>query len=137
MLETRGPHETEAAGGRVAAALAPGDVVLVLGELGAGKSTFVRGACRALGVRAPVTSPTFAIAHRYPADGGAASPMSTSTGSRALPPRTRSCSRTTLASDTITFVEWPAAGAAELPAARMIVSLTHLGGDRRRIEVSG
>ena len=43
----------------------PGDVVLVSGELGAGKTTFVRGACRALGVTSRVTSPTFTIGHRY------------------------------------------------------------------------
>ena len=38
-------------------------MVLVSGELGAGKTTFVRGACRALGVTGPVTSPTFTIGH--------------------------------------------------------------------------
>ena len=47
------------------ATLRPGDVVLVSGELGAGKTTFVRGALRALGVTEPVTSPTFTIGHRY------------------------------------------------------------------------
>ena len=45
--------------------LEPGDVVLVAGELGAGKTTFVRGACRALGVTEPVLSPTFTIGRRY------------------------------------------------------------------------
>ena len=59
------PGETEAIAGRLAAGLVPGDVVTVSGELGAGKTTFVRGACRALGVTAPVTSPTFTIGHRY------------------------------------------------------------------------
>jgi tRNA threonylcarbamoyladenosine biosynthesis protein TsaE len=64
-LETAGAEETEALGAELAATLAPGDVVLVEGELGAGKTTFVRGACRALGVTAPVTSPTFTIGQRY------------------------------------------------------------------------
>ena len=51
--------------------LAPGDVVLVSGELGAGKTTFVRGALRALGVTEPVTSPTFVVGHLYEGAAGA------------------------------------------------------------------
>jgi tRNA threonylcarbamoyladenosine biosynthesis protein TsaE len=65
-LETTKPAETEAAGAELAAGLAPGDVVLVTGELGSGKTTFVRGAVRALGVDGPVTSPTFTIGHVLP-----------------------------------------------------------------------
>jgi tRNA threonylcarbamoyladenosine biosynthesis protein TsaE len=65
--ETAAPEETEALAAQLARRLRPGDVVLVSGELGAGKTTFVRGACRALGVQAPVTSPTFTIARRYDA----------------------------------------------------------------------
>ena len=53
-------------GAAVAAELRPGDVVTVSGELGTGKTTFVRGACRALGIESAVTSPTFTIGHRYP-----------------------------------------------------------------------
>ena len=65
ILETADPRETEALGAELAAGLSAGDVVLVHGDLGAGKTTFVRGAARALGVRDPVTSPTFSIGHRY------------------------------------------------------------------------
>ena len=65
--ETSSPAETEALAAELAAGLAAGDVVLVEGELGAGKTTFVRGACRALGVDGVVTSPTFTIGQRYPA----------------------------------------------------------------------
>ena len=65
--ETSDPSQTEALGAELAAGLAAGDVVLVEGELGAGKTTFVRGACRALGVGGVVTSPTFTIGQRYPA----------------------------------------------------------------------
>ena len=61
VKHTHRPEETEAAGAELAARLSPGDVVLVSGELGSGKTTFVRGACRALGVEGPVTSPTFTI----------------------------------------------------------------------------
>ena len=60
-LETGSPEETERVAAGIARDLRPGDVVLVTGELGTGKTTFVRGACRALGVVGPVTSPTFTI----------------------------------------------------------------------------
>ncbi|HWI71970.1 MAG TPA: tRNA (adenosine(37)-N6)-threonylcarbamoyltransferase complex ATPase subunit type 1 TsaE, partial [Baekduia sp.] len=56
---------TEAAGAALAATLKPGDVVLLEGEMGAGKTTFVRGAARALGFEGPVTSPTFTIGRCY------------------------------------------------------------------------
>jgi len=64
-LETGSPEETERVGAAVAGELRPGDVVTVSGELGTGKTTFVRGACRGLGVDGPVTSPTYTIGHRY------------------------------------------------------------------------
>ncbi len=57
--------QTEALGGELARRLAGGDVVHLRGEIGAGKTTFVRGMARALGVRATVSSPTFVIAQRY------------------------------------------------------------------------
>ena len=60
-----GPDATEALGAGLAALLEPGDVVVLRGDLGAGKTTLVRAAARALGVEGPVTSPTFAIANTY------------------------------------------------------------------------
>jgi tRNA threonylcarbamoyladenosine biosynthesis protein TsaE len=63
-LESGSPAETEEIAARLARELVLGDVVTISGELGAGKTTFVRGACRALGVTAPVTSPTYTIGHR-------------------------------------------------------------------------
>ena len=63
--ESASAAETEALAAELAAAPAPGDIVLVSGELGAGKTTFVRGAARALGVTGPVTSPTFTIGSRH------------------------------------------------------------------------
>ena len=65
VVETSNPEQTESLGAELAAELRPGDLVLVRGELGAGKTTLVRGAARALGVNDPVTSPTFSIGHRY------------------------------------------------------------------------
>src|SRR4051812_50117545 len=63
--EPTGPAETEAIAAELARRLAPGDVVLIRGELGSGKTTFVRGAARALGVEGAVTSPTFTIGQVY------------------------------------------------------------------------
>jgi tRNA threonylcarbamoyladenosine biosynthesis protein TsaE len=108
-------------------------VVAVSGELGSGKTTYVRGACRALGVTAPVTSPTFTIGHRYraapdvshldlfrfsgvsPAEWGDLEPYF---------------------EDAIVFVEWPEAGVGVLPPHRLAVTLEHAGGDERRITLA-
>jgi len=129
---TASARETEAVAARLAGRLRVGDVVTVSGELGTGKTTFVRGACRALGVRAPVTSPTFTIGHRYgggvdvchldlyrfsglsPAEWGDLEPYF---------------------DDAIVFVEWPEAGAGALPAPRVAVRLEHAGGDDRRVQL--
>jgi tRNA threonylcarbamoyladenosine biosynthesis protein TsaE len=64
-LESSGPDRTRAIGAAIAPLLAAGDVVLLVGSLGAGKTTFVQGLVAALGGHEPVTSPTFTLAHRY------------------------------------------------------------------------
>jgi tRNA threonylcarbamoyladenosine biosynthesis protein TsaE len=132
QIETASPEETEAVGARVAGALSPGDVVTVSGELGSGKTTFVRGACRALGVTENVTSPTFTIGHRYhgrvpvahldlyrftsvsPAEWGDLEPYF---------------------EDTIAFVEWPEAAGEELPEPRVRVRLRHRDPAHRLVEL--
>jgi tRNA threonylcarbamoyladenosine biosynthesis protein TsaE len=136
VLETDGSDGTEAAGASLAGELRPGDVVHVVGELGTGKTTLVRGACRALGVAVPVTSPTFAIAHRYAAAAGrrvAHLDLYRLERPGAEDPELLA---DYVDGDTIVFVEWPREGLAELPAPRLTVTLRHLGGDRRRIEIA-
>jgi tRNA threonylcarbamoyladenosine biosynthesis protein TsaE len=59
------PQATAAAGERLAARLGPGDVVGITGELGAGKTCFVQGLARGLGVTTPATSPTFVLVNEY------------------------------------------------------------------------
>ena len=132
--ETGSAAETEAVAAELAGALAPGDVVLVSGELGAGKTTFVRGAARALGVRVPVTSPTFTIARRYE-DGRV--PLSHLDLYRldGLAAEEPELLDEELGPDRVAFVEWPEQGGPELQAGRVAarVRLEHLGGDRRRV----
>jgi tRNA threonylcarbamoyladenosine biosynthesis protein TsaE len=132
--ETASPAETEALAARVAARLRPGDVVLVSGELGAGKTTFVRGAARALGVEVPVTSPTFTLARRYE-DGRL--PISHLDLFRlaGLDAEEPDLLADELASDRVAFVEWPEQAGVDLADANVVarVWLEHLGGDRRRV----
>jgi tRNA threonylcarbamoyladenosine biosynthesis protein TsaE len=114
--------------------LREGDVVTVSGELGSGKTTFVRGACRALGVVDAVTSPTFTIGHRYhgrvdvshldlyrfhglsAAEWGDLEPYF---------------------EDAIVFVEWPEAGAGVLPSPRVQVLLEHGDEGVRLVTIRG
>ena len=137
VFETDGPAATEAVGGEIAAALAPGDVVHVVGELGAGKTTLVRGACRALGVREVVTSPTFAIGHRYGAAGGLVVAHLDLYRVASLAAEDPDLVADYVGEDRITFVEWPPDGAADLGVPRITVTLAHLEADRRRVEVRG
>jgi len=133
-VETTGPAETESLGAELAAGLGDGDVVLVRGELGSGKTTLVRGAARALGVSDPVTSPTFSIGHRY---AGASVTVSHLDLYRltGLEHEDPALLADYLGPGRIAFVEWPEDARAELAHARMRVTLSHGGGDRRRIEV--
>lgn len=146
--------ETEALGAELAASLEAGDIVLVSGELGAGKTTLVRGAARALGVRGQLRSPTFTIGQRYPISTARAPHAAGTAGSHGLLAFVAHLDLYRLASladedpdliadyvgpDTITFVEWPAVGERELGALGHLaqrVQLTHQGGDRRMIEIS-
>ncbi|HUZ29678.1 MAG TPA: tRNA (adenosine(37)-N6)-threonylcarbamoyltransferase complex ATPase subunit type 1 TsaE [Solirubrobacteraceae bacterium] len=132
--QTTGPAETEAVGAELARQLAPGDVVLVAGELGAGKTTFVRGASGALGATGPVTSPTFTIGQRYPAP----VPVAHLDLFRIadLEQEEHDLLEDYVRPDTITFVEWPAVAEGELAGLGKIaarVRIQHAGEDRRII----
>ena len=132
---SRSPQETETLGATFAASLEPGQVVLVEGELGAGKTTFVRGACRALGVTTAVRSPTFSIGHRYPGAVPVAHVDLYRIGD--LDQEDPDLLADYLRPDTIAFVEWPR----QLPelaalgevAAR--VRIDHAGHDERTVEI--
>ena len=132
---THSAAETEALGGELAARLEPGDVVVVSGEVGAGKTTLIRGACRALGVEGPVTSPTFTIGQRYE---GKRAPVSHLDLYRleGLAGEEPALLDDYLALDSISFVEWPDLVEPELAGRRVVaVRLAHSGDDRREVEM--
>jgi tRNA threonylcarbamoyladenosine biosynthesis protein TsaE len=133
-VQTNGPAETEALGAQLADALREGDVVLIRGELGAGKTTLVRGAARALGVSDPVTSPTFSIGHRYGGRGVTVSHLDLYRLA-GLQEEDPALLADYLGRGRIAFVEWPPDAEGELAGARLRVTLSHEGGDRRRVEV--
>lgn len=132
--ETESAADTERVGAELAASLRPGDVVVVSGDLGAGKTTLVRGACRALGVEEPVVSPTFTIGRRY----RGRVPVSHLDLYRLsdLADEDPSLLEDYIDPETVAFVEWPEVAAGEL-AARVAyrVRIAHAGGDRREVEV--
>jgi tRNA threonylcarbamoyladenosine biosynthesis protein TsaE len=134
IVETSQPLETESLGAELASELSDGDLVLVRGELGAGKTTLVRGAARALGVTDPVTSPSFSIGHRYRARELTVSHLDLYRLS-GLAHEDPALLEDYLGAGRIAFVEWPLEEARELEGSRMTISLTHCGQDRRRIEV--
>ena len=133
--ETSAPAETEAVGAELAGHLQPGDVVLVRGDLGAGKTTLVRGAARALGVADPVTSPTFGIGHRYRGSHVTVAHLDLYRLA-GLEHEAPGLLEDYLTADSIAFVEWPQEGSPELGGSRAQVTIAHAGGDRRRIEMA-
>ncbi|HEY0417830.1 MAG TPA: tRNA (adenosine(37)-N6)-threonylcarbamoyltransferase complex ATPase subunit type 1 TsaE [Gaiellaceae bacterium] len=127
---TASPAETEAVAAVLAARLRVGDVVSVSGDLGAGKTTFVKGAARALGVQGPVASPTFTIGHRYDAP----TPVAHLDLYRiaGLDPEEWGDLEPYF-DGTIAFVEWPEHGGDWLPAARAVVRLGHVDESHRTL----
>jgi tRNA threonylcarbamoyladenosine biosynthesis protein TsaE len=153
VTETDGPDATERVAAALATALSPGDVVLVEGDLGAGKTTFVRGAARALGITGPVASPTFTIGRRHRTAGGGWLAHLDLFRLADLAGEDPGLLDDYLTPDAVAFVEWPAAefdalgvGGDPMSAAPGLlpdgvhvaarVRLEHRGGDRRRVTVT-
>jgi tRNA threonylcarbamoyladenosine biosynthesis protein TsaE len=134
-FKTGSATETEEIGARIAASLEPGAIVVVRGDLGAGKTTLVRGACRALGVEEPVTSPTFTIGQRYRGDGVLVSHLDLYRLFGGLEDEDPGLLDDYLSPDTIAFVEWPAAAAGKLRRPALEVRIRHRGGDSREIDL--
>ena len=132
---SEGPDATEELGAGIAGLLAPGDVVVLRGDLGAGKTTLVRAAARALGVEGPVTSPTFAIANSY-AD---RVPVAHLDAWRLGDPDDEELGLAleSVGPEAVAFVEWPDSVLHGLPDPRVRVDIAHGGGDRRVLRLDG
>jgi tRNA threonylcarbamoyladenosine biosynthesis protein TsaE len=131
------PAATEAIAADLVGALSAGSIVLLSGEVGAGKTTFVRGALRALGHPGRVTSPTFTLVNRY--DDGRV-PVSHldlyRLGPSGLADEDPALLGDELAGDRIVFIEWPeAAGIESLGDVALRVTLRHEGADQRSLEI--
>ena len=134
-IESASPADTEAAGARLAERLRPGDVVLVAGELGSGKTTFVRGAARALGVTGPVTSPTFTIGQVYAGEGVEVAHLDLYR-LRSLADEDPALLEDYVTPERISFLEWPEIAEPQLEGRVAVrVRIAHAGGDRRVLEV--
>jgi tRNA threonylcarbamoyladenosine biosynthesis protein TsaE len=129
---TASDEETASLGARLADRLVAGDVVSVAGELGSGKTTLIRGACRALGVEGPVSSPTYTIGHLYDAP----IPVAHLDLYRLGAARLEEWGDLEPYFDgTIAFVEWPEHAAGLLRQARAAVQMEHVDPTHRRITI--
>jgi tRNA threonylcarbamoyladenosine biosynthesis protein TsaE len=132
-VQTGSPEETEAVAAELAARLRVGDVVSVSGELGTGKTTFVRGACTALGVVENVTSPTYTIGHRYHAADTEVSHLDLYRFQGVSPAEWGDLEP--YFEGAIAFVEGPEAGTGVLPPPRFAVRLRHATGASRMVSI--
>ncbi len=132
-VESEGPDETEDFAATFARSLRAGDVVALYGEMGAGKTCFVRGLARGLGLEAQVASPTFALLHAYegPLPLHHLDAWMSARGEAFL----RDGGAAWLRSDGVCAVEWAERVVDWLPPERFEVRLEHAGEERRRIEV--
>ncbi|MGB0120916.1 MAG: tRNA (adenosine(37)-N6)-threonylcarbamoyltransferase complex ATPase subunit type 1 TsaE [Solirubrobacterales bacterium] len=136
MVITTSAEETEQLGMRIAAELEPGDLILLNGEVGAGKSTLIRSAMRSLGVRGAIPSPTFTIGRTYTGD----LPVSHMDFHRigSIEAEDPGLLSEYFGPDRIVFIEWPGDDETVLAlyANRVrTISITHAGGDSRRVEI--
>ena len=133
MIETAAEPETEQAGEAFARTLKPGDVVLLYGELGAGKTAFVRGMARGLGANTDdVSSPTFTIIQEY---AGTTATLHHVDLYRLAPAEIDDLGlEDLLESGAIVAIEWAERWPGR-PRGATTVTIEHLGGDARRVRI--
>lgn len=131
-LRSASPEATRAMAAALADVLEPGDVVALSGELGAGKTCFVQGVARGLGIEARVTSPTFVLVKHY---AGRMPLVHCDVYRLETIQDVHDLGEDVLAPDAVTIVEWGDTVRAALPADRLEIDLAHTEGDGRALHL--
>jgi len=133
VRDSRGPAETRRLGERLARLLRPGDVVLLQGELGAGKTCFAQGIGRGLRVREPVKSSSFVLVNEYH---GRLHVYHADLFRLEDPAEVADLALEETARDGLLLVEWPDRAPGELPPEHLLVLFEMTGGRTRRISLT-
>ena len=130
---SRSPEETRQAGEKLGNTLAPGSVVLLKGDLGAGKTVFAGGIAKALGIEGPVKSPTFTILREYEGK----YPLRHFDLYRITDPgELAEIGFESLLDGCVSVIEWPDVAEEYLPEDAVTVEITRTGDEEREITVS-
>ena len=129
-LESRSPEQTRRLGEALGRAAEAGDVILLSGELGAGKTVFVQGVARGLGFEGPVSSKSFVLLGEY---AGRLTLYHADLYRLESPDEVEDLALEEISSDGVLVVEWPERGDVVLPAERLMLRLEVTGPETRRI----
>ena len=132
-VETKTPSETRRLGERIGRRLRAGDVVLLSGELGAGKTVLAQGIGKGLGVTDPIKSSSFVIMNEY--DGASLRLFHADLYRLEDPQQVAELALDELAGRSVLVIEWPERALSELPEERLRVHLAYASAKRRLIEV--
>lgn len=132
-LRTRTAGETRRLGERIGRMLRAGDVILLSGDLGAGKTVFAQGIGRGMGVRDPIKSSSFVIMNEY--EGAALRLFHADLYRLDEPEQVAELALDELACNGVMVVEWPERAERELPAEHLRVSLNYNGAKERTISI--
>jgi len=136
QFDTGGPEETQALGARLGRSLKGGEIVALFGELGSGKTTFIRGLARGLGVRdlSQVKSPSYTLVLSYP---GPLPLLHLDAYFMHSPDDVDLCGMEEfLLERGVVAVEWAERVSSRLPAGTISVEMRHTGLDRRGIRIA-
>lgn len=136
-VTTENSDQTERLGEILGAWLLPGDVLLLHGDLGAGKTTLTKGIARALGVAGAVSSPSFALVNEYILPSVRLFHLDLYRLNDPDDLESIGFEELTSAEDGISIVEWPERAGAKLPDRYLLIEIDYTGDGHRRVQISG